>query len=225
MATFDRILILETSTARGLVAVADAKGIVHSNALEQSRRRASDLTMVIKTALDAVGWKPMELTALIVGLGPGSYTGLRVALATSKALCHATGCEFFGVDSFSATLHRVADSASNVAVVGDALQNAFYLRTYQRVGGVFEPTRPFAIASRSEIEAIRDSGTTIVGPAAAMVGGETIVPDLDGLLISARNYPWAVERDVWIAEPHYLRGSSAEEKRKANAEFASSNLR
>src|SRR5688500_13614646 len=119
MSAFDRVLILETAGRVGQAALGKGDTVVAEARLEEGRRRASDLGSAIERLLKGYGWKASELTAIVVGLGPGSYTGLRVGLASAKALAYATGAAFFGVESFAAWAAAVPAPASELSVVAD----------------------------------------------------------------------------------------------------------
>jgi tRNA threonylcarbamoyladenosine biosynthesis protein TsaB len=197
---FERVLVLETSGKVGQVALGSGQSIVAEHRLDGAHRRASDLTLVVDRLLKEQNWKARDLTAVVVGLGPGSYTGLRVGLASAKALAYATGCSFFGVETFAAIAYGQAFELSEVTVVGDALQGKLFHRSYRRdADGNWQPSSPLGIIAAGSQE-----GTVVVA-------NEPRPIDLLGV---AANAPWAVTTDLWRAEPYYLRGSSAEEKVK-----------
>lgn len=221
---FDRALILETAGRVGQVALAAGDRVLAEECLEAGRRRASDLAVVVDRLLKAQGWKAPALTAVVVGLGPGSYTGLRVALASAKALTYATGCQFFGVETFAAVALRAPPAVRDVSVVSDALQGKLFRRSYrQTAAGSWEPACPLEIVAATDWPAELRPGMWVTGPAAGSFDGRlpdgVIMADAGDreprpmdLLTAARTLSWAVTTDVWTAEPLYLRGSSAEEK-------------
>src|SRR5688572_8737443 len=96
-----RALVLETSCRRGLVAVADGDRALAVRALDESRRNARDLAPAVAALLAEQGWKARQLEVVIVSVGPGSYTGLRVGIMSAKALAYATGCALVGVETFA----------------------------------------------------------------------------------------------------------------------------
>src|SRR4051812_44527958 len=100
--TNNRFLILETAHHLGWVALANGARIVGTRRLEESRRHARDLVPLIRELLSEQSWRARDLGAVIVGRGPGSYTGLRVGLISAKTLAYATGCALLGVDTFAA---------------------------------------------------------------------------------------------------------------------------
>jgi tRNA threonylcarbamoyladenosine biosynthesis protein TsaB len=195
--------------------------------LEEARRRASDLALVAAELLKGQGWAARQLTAVVVGLGPGSYTGLRVGLASAKALAYGTGAAFFGIETFAAVAVRAPAEVRSLSVVGDALQGKLFRHDFRRAGnGGWEPAGPLAVVESAEWLASLRPENWVSGPAAgAFVGrlpaGGRLAdlvwrePRPADLITAARTLPWAVTTDVWTAEPFYLRGSSAEEKAKA----------
>jgi tRNA threonylcarbamoyladenosine biosynthesis protein TsaB len=224
MATFDRVLILETSGTVGQAALASGTSIVAENRLGEGRRRASDLTLVTGQLLGAQGWKARDLTSVVIGLGPGSYTALRVGLASAKALAYATGCEFFGVETYAAIAFRLPPQARSASVIGDALQGKLFRRDYLRdLDGSWTPDGSLEVVFATDWLAKLRDGQWITGPATAAyearlldnataASGYLRDPRPVELLAVAQQSPWAVTTDVWRAEPYYLRGSSAEEK-------------
>src|SRR4029079_17246767 len=85
MPDFDRVLVLETAGKVGRTALASDRAVIAEAPLAEERRRASDLALAVDRLFREAGWEPRTLTAVVVGLGPGSYTGLRVGLAPAKA--------------------------------------------------------------------------------------------------------------------------------------------
>ena len=224
MADFDRSLVLETSGQVGQAALIADVAVVAEGKLGRERRRASDLALVVDELLRTAGWEPASLTAVVVGLGPGSYTGLRVGLASAKALAYAVGCRFFGVETFAAMALRALEGS--VSVIADALQGMLFRRDYRRSGSVLEPAGPLEVIAAADWLAGLQPGTRVSGPsagawAARLPPGVSAVdvvvrdPRPADLLAVVRTCPWAVTTDMWTAEPLYLRGSSAEEKARA----------
>jgi tRNA threonylcarbamoyladenosine biosynthesis protein TsaB len=221
MADFDRVLVLETSGKVGQAALITGEGLIAESKLGEERRRASDLALVVDELLRTADWEPTSLTAVVVGLGPGSYTGLRVGLASAKALAYAVGCRFFGVETFAAIATRAPEGG--VSVIADALQGKLFRRDYRRSGEMLEPAGPLEVIAASDWLATLQPDMRVTGPAAGVwadrlpsdvmvVSGADRDPRPADLLTVARSCPWAVTTDMWSAEPFYLRGSSAEEK-------------
>jgi tRNA threonylcarbamoyladenosine biosynthesis protein TsaB len=83
------ILSIDTSTETSLVCLAENGVLVGSKTNESQKDHASFLQPAIKELLDEVSAGFADLVAISVANGPGSYTGLRVGLASAKGLCYA----------------------------------------------------------------------------------------------------------------------------------------
>ncbi len=85
------LLALETSTAVGSVAVACGRDVLGRGWLLRRGEHASALIPQISTMLEEAGVKRKDVEGLLVGRGPGSFTGLRIAAATARGLAKALG--------------------------------------------------------------------------------------------------------------------------------------
>ena len=83
------ILHIETATDICSVILADNGVVLAEKTSEPVRDHASSLAVYIDEVLKQSGVKPSNLTAIAVSKGPGSYTGLRIGVATAKGLCYA----------------------------------------------------------------------------------------------------------------------------------------
>ena len=95
-------LALETSGPRGSVAVASGTRILASAVLSSQIRHAADLIPRIGEALDEVGVDRRDLAGVVVGGGPGSFTGVRVAAATGKGIAHGLDVPMWAFSSLEA---------------------------------------------------------------------------------------------------------------------------
>jgi tRNA threonylcarbamoyladenosine biosynthesis protein TsaB len=126
------VLGLDTATSATVVGVLGADGVVHEVRDDPPPgarpAHAARLLGAVDEALAAagVGWE--EVTRLAVGVGPGSFTGLRIGIATARGLAQARGLEVVGVSTLEA-LAGGADAKSVLAVLdarrGEAFAAAF----------------------------------------------------------------------------------------------------
>ena len=84
-----KILVLDASTKGCSAAVFDAGKLVASLELKNEKTSSSKLTLLAEQAIQLSDLRWEELDAIAVGKGPGSYTGLRIAVSTAKGLCFA----------------------------------------------------------------------------------------------------------------------------------------
>src|SRR5690349_16583220 len=106
-----RLLILETSGKIGRVAVAEGARFGDVQTLDGARRHARDLAPTIAELCAARGWKVRELDGVLVSLGPGSYTGLRIGIMSAKTLAYASGCLVLGLPTFAAIARQAPAEA------------------------------------------------------------------------------------------------------------------
>ena len=95
-------LALDTSTSHGSVCVGVGNRVVAGRAIGGQGSHSSDLIPTIGGVLEEAGVDLSELDGLVVGAGPGSFTGVRVAAATAKGLAHALGIPLWAVSSLEA---------------------------------------------------------------------------------------------------------------------------
>jgi tRNA threonylcarbamoyladenosine biosynthesis protein TsaB len=85
------ILHIDTSAEKGLVALANDGVLIAKEETATARDHASSINIMIDKVVKQAGLELKQLDALAVVGGPGSYTGLRIGLATAKALCYVLG--------------------------------------------------------------------------------------------------------------------------------------
>lgn len=93
------ILHIETATAVCSVAIAQDGHIVLEKTLEEEREHARLLTVTIDDLMKESGYIYNQLDAIAVSKGPGSYTGLRIGVATAKGLCYSLDIPLIAVDT------------------------------------------------------------------------------------------------------------------------------
>jgi tRNA threonylcarbamoyl adenosine modification protein YeaZ len=107
-----------------------------------------------------------EVGALAVGLGPGSYNGIRGAIALAQGWQLGRGIGLLGVSSVDclAAQARAEGLRGAVHIIIDAQRSEFYLARYQITGASWSETEPLRLASKPEIQALATGGQTLLGP-------------------------------------------------------------
>ncbi|SEK92907.1 tRNA threonylcarbamoyladenosine biosynthesis protein TsaB [Chitinophaga rupis] len=93
------ILNIDTATATGSVALSKDGVVLAMRENTQERDHAAILTLFIQEILRTQNISPAQLDAIAVSAGPGSYTGLRVGVATAKGLCYAWNKPLLGIST------------------------------------------------------------------------------------------------------------------------------
>jgi tRNA threonylcarbamoyladenosine biosynthesis protein TsaB len=220
----DSQLIIETSGRVGQIGLVVNGVIVAERQLDEARRHARDLAAVTAAMLTQTGTHPRSVKNVVVGMGPGSFTGLRVGIMSAKAFAFATGCELTPVPTFEAIAIRMPID-SNVDVVADALKRQVYVQRFRRTMDGVVPVRELTILSVDDWLQSIPSETWITGPGVATydlsipasiprAGEPDRLPTIRSLWDASRVKKAVDRATVYTLEPIYLRGSSAEEKAK-----------
>jgi tRNA threonylcarbamoyladenosine biosynthesis protein TsaB len=219
-----RLLILETSGRRGLVAVALGADVRGMRQLDEVRRNARDLAPTVADLLREQEWKAADLDAILVSRGPGSYTGLRVGIMSAKTLAYATRCALIGIDTFDSIARQCPPECERVDVLSDAQQDKVYVQSFARQDGEMHPAGDLAIRPLSEWLASRDAQGWVTGPGLVkwreklpsdipVVPPSLWEPTVESLLaLGLARYESGQRDDPFALEPLYLRASSAEEQ-------------
>lgn len=113
-----RALALDTTTPAGSVALVDESGAIAERRGEASRTHAERLPAVIVALLEECRVPMSGVDLFAVASGPGSFTGLRIGIATIQGLAFATGRPAVGVSALEALVHVEGASAAAGTIVG-----------------------------------------------------------------------------------------------------------
>ncbi len=126
------LLCLETSTAVGSVALVDRKGVLARCCRTSPAPHAQELFLTVKQLLDDCHQRPADLLGVAVAAGPGSFTGLRVAVSAGKTLAWSAGIPLFAVGSLEALAFGAAAWKLPVCAIFNAGQEELYAGVYSR---------------------------------------------------------------------------------------------
>ncbi|HSK51829.1 MAG TPA: tRNA (adenosine(37)-N6)-threonylcarbamoyltransferase complex dimerization subunit type 1 TsaB, partial [Clostridia bacterium] len=113
------LLALDTATSRVVVARGGLDGaLADRTEWAAGYRHGETLLPAIERILGAVGSRA-SVGAIVVGTGPGAFTGLRVGIATAKGLAHGLGCPIVGVSTGLALLAASADAEAEAGDPGE----------------------------------------------------------------------------------------------------------
>ena len=180
-------LLVENSTEHGTVAVAREEKILMCREFS----KAGELAMAIQEVLSNLG-APDEI---IVGIGPGSYTGLRVASATAIGMQLALGCRAFGCPSV------FGYQTSSYHVVGDARLGTVFLASIEDQRLTRGPELLPAEEFRSLRPKLSDWPIFAIGPVPGFADLPIVRPEAEYLIQCRASFTPSLE-PLYLKEPH-----------------------
>ena len=108
-----KILHIETATQICSVALSENNRVIATRSSDEKNAHSRVLTVFIKEILKQNNFKPEDLDALAVSMGPGSYTGLRIGVSTAKGLCFAIDKPLIAIGTLQAMAIGMAEKAGS----------------------------------------------------------------------------------------------------------------
>ena len=171
-----KLLALDTSSVACSVALQldDAVSERHE---EQPREHTAILMPMIDSVLQTAGASTAELDAIVLGNGPGSFIGMRIAASVAQGLAFASGLRIVPVSSLAAVAEQVfaEHDAAEVVVTQDAHMHEVYLGVYRQRDDIATAVFPERLY---DIAAIDPSDDQPAGPRVAAGFGWRRYPDL-----------------------------------------------
>jgi tRNA threonylcarbamoyl adenosine modification protein YeaZ len=176
-----KILALEFSSPERSVAIVQRSvaGLVRAEVVERGGRETRALGM-IEEALRLAQLEREQIECIAVGLGPGSYNGIRAAIALAQGWQLAREIKLLGISSVEclACQAQAEGLTGRVSLVIDAQRREFYLATYEIGPGDWSQIAPLRLASLAEVQALEQAGGGLAGPQVTkwFPGGRELVP-------------------------------------------------
>jgi len=223
-----RILAFDTATVRGSVALLEGREMRAEIRLQSVQTHSKQLLHSIDFLLDRIGWKLGDLNLVAVGNGPGSFTGIRIGIATAMGIAHALGIPFAEISGLDALAHQVSHLDGRVGVVMDARRaQAYYAEYDARKGRIRARQKPVLIDISAlehllkdrhlylvgDLDICRPAGATPAGSARARLGSADLFLAVEiGRLASVARRKWR-SGDSITGEPMYIRPPDALKKK------------
>jgi tRNA threonylcarbamoyladenosine biosynthesis protein TsaB len=178
-------IALETSARAASVAVEHA-GRVASARLEAQRAHASDLFPRLEGLFRELGAQPSAIETVFVGTGPGSYTGLRVGIATALGLARGSGAKLLGVPSGETLAFERVEPGREAAWLLDARSGELYFAVYRRTAAGVEVVRAPCVLKPADLRAVLPPDGPIFGDATAADAAGLDARERERLVVGAQ---------------------------------------
>ena len=165
-----KILALEFSAFERSVAIVQRSELGQSNVssseVVQTSDRSTRAFELIDQALHLAQIEREQIESIAVGLGPGSYTGIRAAIALAQGWQLARPVKLVGISSAQslAAQARAEGIAAKVTLVIDAQRNEFYLATFDITPEGVRETESLRLATLEEVQERQRAGALLLGP-------------------------------------------------------------
>jgi len=211
-----KLCAIDTSTALGSVALFEDETLVVEEARRVSNAHGEALLPMVDATFARAGWRPSDVERWAVGVGPGSFTGVRIGVATVKGIVLGTGAELVGVGSLEAVAALVPERTKPNAGAVPAIRGELYLQVAGAARSEAVCLAPDAIAGW--LEGIAPSASApeviLVGEAAEKIPalpsrtvtvlstGDLALPHARGVAIVGRT---KAAEPADLVEPIYVR--------------------
>jgi len=220
------ILAIDTSTDSASVALLDDENVLVEFCFNTKRRHEETLLDAIDTLLSHGGVKPSEIDLFAVTVGPGSFTGLRVGLSTTKGLAFAAKKPIAGVSALAALAFNIPNCENAICPMLDAKRGEIYTAIYRvEKGGIPEMTGEERVTTPEKLLSELNDDTMFLGNGATLYAGmvREMLPERSSFAPPSFNYIRAggvgliglkkyFDGDISRADdlvPRYLRSSYA----------------
>ena len=217
------VLALDSSTRAAYVALEVDGRLAASETVGARANASSALLPAADRAVRAAGLAPADLGSVVVGGGPGSFTGLRIAAATAKGIVRALGVPLYAYSGLLALAAAHRDAGRAVCALFDARNREVFAGCWRCAGGVEEVLGVTASGIEVLAERLRGEPVRFVGEGAVLhrellaeaFGADAVAEEerspAEGLLWLARTVPdlgRVADAAAW--EPDYVRAAGVE---------------
>ena len=209
-----KVLAFDTSSKALSLAILEDKQVLAETTINIKKNHSITLMPAIDFLMASLDWTPKDLDRIVVAEGPGSYTGLRIAVATAKTLAHTLNIELIGMSSLLSLVPRQQEGL--LVPLMDARRNNVYAGFYENA----KPVMPEAHLSFAEVlEKVTDAEQVTfvgeVGPFVEQIQEQLPQASYQETLPNAANlalWAWDKKEDsLHDFVPNYLKRVEAEE--------------
>lgn len=208
-----KLLALDTAMAACSVAVLDRGEELAASWVAMERCHAEALPPMVEQAMAQAGLAFANLQRVVVTVGPGTFTGLRIGLSLARGFGLALDIPVIGIDSLRAIAANAAGCGTPLLVAADARRGEAYAALYDANGAVLYPPAILGIADA--VKLLPSGPVTVIGTVAEAViaasGRTDLIRSAAGDLPDARRFGFAASLPDpgHMPEPLYLRAPDA----------------
>lgn len=228
------ILSVDSATPVAGVAIIDENKILAENFLNTGNTHSQQLLPLIKETLNRTKITLNDIDGIAVSIGPGSFTGLRIGLATAKGLAQVKGIKIVAIPTLDALAQNLAGTSAYICPILNARKSEVYTALYETTSSglnrisKYEALKPLALCGKLKglDKAITFLGDGVLeyqeliasglGEQAQWAPLQNLLPRASSLaVLGLKELKQGNFEDVFSLKPFYLRKSEAEIKWEA----------
>lgn len=187
-----KIAAITTSTPAASVALADGRRVVASAESLNPRGHARFVVAALDFCVENARWSPEEIEAVVVDVGPGLYTGIRVGVSVAQGIGASVGAQLAGASSLDAVALRATTGHRRIFAVVDVRRGEVAVAGYRRVPGGVMRDHPVELTTPERLVAMLSTQREkilLVGDVPAL--GRNALAGLQGIRVGRPRYPTA----------------------------------
>lgn len=149
-----KILSVDSSTAVATVALLSDSGVLGEYTLNDKKQHSVLILPMIERLLNDNNLTIKDMDGFVVSEGPGSFTGLRIGLATIKGMSFGTNKPFISISNLDGLAYNVINFNGIICPVMDALRGNVYTALYRNNNGKLERLSEYLIISLEELSSL-----------------------------------------------------------------------
>ena len=189
-----KILGIDTTTKFLNIGIYNDAHIYEYN-LEVGRQLSSLLSITIERILDALDLRVAEIDYFACGLGPGSFTGMRTALATMKGLSWAAKRPIIGISTLDILAQNLRDTDKLIVPIIDAKRNLIYCSVFKNKNGRCLRVSPYMLLTQEEFFKKIKASAIVLGDAIDLYR-DRILTNIKGVAILDKDYWYPKARNI-----------------------------
>jgi len=146
-----KILCLDSATESATAAIIDEDKLLGEITFNYKKQHSTIMMPMIDTLLTSTDLSIEDIDGFVVSKGPGSFTGLRIGMATIKGLAQPTGKPFVSISTLDALANNLFFSTGVICPIMDALRGNVYTNFYKVCNGSLEALGESEILSIEEL--------------------------------------------------------------------------
>lgn len=219
-------LAIDTATKVCTAALCRERELLAEYTINMGMTHSEGLLPQLEQLLARTGTAKKDIGLLAVSMGPGSFTGLRIGLATAEAMAYSWQCCLHGVDTLKALAYNVPLEGMVLSPVLDAQKGNFYQALYRWQNGSLQELEPVQVVSGGralERIALKGSPALLLGecgrlvqkglPEGVQAAPQALrMPRASSVALAALDeFDPEADKRIFGLEPYYIRRSEAEE--------------